>query len=182
MLDTMPKRFFGQTRMARQTAEYFPKGFKTYIEPFAGKAKNAEYAGDVKVHLNDLSTWSVKYCKENYPEAKVTQEDYATIINQYKYDPDAFILLDPPWIKIVEYTFTEKKVQDYYDKIIKLLDGCKCKWMLLGAANYNNNRPKEQSSLALKALESKFPNTVIFNDRGHILRSTPIGVRFIKNY
>ena len=68
------KGYAGLTAMAEYIKPYIPKS-SLYVEPFAGLGRTVEEKHD-KIILNDMSDYAVKYLKEHFPFAVVTQEDF----------------------------------------------------------------------------------------------------------
>ena len=179
-------KFFGLKTMAPQISELFPKEFKIYVEPFCGHASTTPYAikqhPSCIIHLNDLSDHSIDYCKRNFgSKAIITKKDYKLILKQYKDNENAFLLIDPPWKSRDHYIMTEKP-REYYSNIIKILDNCKCKWMIIGAACNNKGKPRDSSTVALMSLQEKYNNIQIYYNGKKSIFGGKAGVRLIKNY
>jgi len=110
---------------------YLPK-CKIYVEPFAGLARTAKGVDCEQMVLNDMSNFSNDYCKQQFPNAIVTHEDFRECMRKYKDDPDVFMFIDPPW-RVSIYSDNDKsyanmKVADYYSNIFYLLNDAKCSW------------------------------------------------------
>jgi site-specific DNA-adenine methylase len=109
-----------------------------FCEPFAGLGRVSKYIKASKIILNDMSDFSVKYLKENFPNAIVTQEDFLECILKNDSSNTTF-LFDPPWAR-KDYadnpkTFCDRGVGEYYKTLRDLVPSLKGNWFCAGRAS-----------------------------------------------
>ena len=126
----------GLVSTASGIVQYFPP-CKLYVEPFAGLGRTAEFVTETPMVLNDMSDYAVGYLKESFPNAIVTQEDFADCIRKHD-GPNTLFFMDPPWSRI-DYkdnpkTYCDRGVGDYYGQLRKLLPTIQGNWILAGRA------------------------------------------------
>ena len=118
---------------ADKIIQYIPE-CKIYVEPFAGLARTAKGVKCQEMILNDMSDFSNEYCKTEFPNARVTHEDFRECIKKYKDNPDVFMLIDPPWRDNIysenDKAYSNMKVESYYANIFYLLGDAKCEWIV----------------------------------------------------
>jgi DNA adenine methylase len=93
---------------------------KSYQNPSEGVDRQMSIKTDYTKH------------REALKDVTITNDDFATVINRHKNNPDAFFYLDPPYFG----PEMEKYYPDYVkpDQIVNVLKGVKGKWMV----SYNN--------------------------------------------
>jgi len=166
------KGYPGLAIMAEKMSEFFPKEIKIYVEPFAGLARTAKFCVAEKKVLNDLSDYSIKYMRENFPNAEITQEDYRIVIDRYKDNEDVFMLIDPPWRKNIyknnALPVCTNTPIEYYDDILARLRDSKCKWILCV--------DKDEHEIGKRVSKSGYKNVVIEHPT-RTLFNRKVGVR-----
>ena len=117
--------FPGLSGWAAKLAKLIPKS-KFYVEPFAGMAKVYQEIDKSKIQyavLNDKAKYLANVLRKEFPEANVTNTDYAYCIKKYD-TPETFFLIDEPWNKFFYAqgfsSFTEESVKQYDEKVLKL--------------------------------------------------------------
>jgi DNA adenine methylase len=109
------------------------KGKKRSAEEEVRFIKNSFFAlgKSYDTTSHDIKTNYSKH-HEELKDVIITNEDFSTVINRYKNNPDAFFYLDPPYFG----EEMEKYYPDYVkpDQIANALKGVKGKWMV----SYNN--------------------------------------------
>jgi len=135
---------------AKQIVDEFPRGWTTYVEPFAGMARTCKEMGfDMctfstnTIVLNDLSPHSNEYCKKVFPIAIVENMSFEDTINKYDSDK-TFFFIDPPWRHNI-YTYNDffrmdRKVYDYYEKLLEMTETMKGDWMITSNADEHECR------------------------------------------
>ena len=114
----------GKRRTAQEDISFIKNSFfgqaKSYQNPSAGVDRQMAIKTDYSKHHEKLKG------------VTITNEDFATVINRHKNNPDAFFYLDPPYFGAE----MEKYYPDYVkpDQIANALKGVKGKWMV----SYNN--------------------------------------------
>lgn len=142
------KRLLGGYAGVKNTADKIMKEipdiskYKLYVEPFSGLGRTAKFV-NIPMVLNDKSEFANKFCKENFPNASVSNMDFMETINKYD-DDNVFFLIDPPW-RFTTYnetvtTFCDRKVWDYYDQLLKRIETLKGDWFLLSSADEHEQK------------------------------------------
>ena len=114
----------GKKRTAQEDISFIKNSFfgqaKSYQNPSAGVDRQMAIKTDYSKHHEKLKG------------VTITNEDFGTVINRHKNNPDAFFYLDPPYFGAE----MEKYYPDYVkpDQIANALKGVKGKWMV----SYNN--------------------------------------------
>lgn len=130
--------FPGLAGTGKKIASYIPFSSK-YVEPFAGSAKvyqeflkRGDWAYD-HVILNDISPYVTDWLKREFPEVKVTQEDFVKCIKHHD-SKDTFFIFDIPWNKSFydqEFsTFNRKNVREYSEELIELCKNLKARFII----------------------------------------------------
>ena len=153
----------GLTLTARQIVDLMSylsgdKEYKTYCEPFAGKARTWEllqenwFQGEWclykpqkegKIVLNDLSRDSNRYCKEKYPYAIVEYKKFEATIPEYDSEK-TFFMIDPPWRKKIytnnDFFVCPNPIPYYYNTCLDFFDTIKGDWVICSAADEHECR------------------------------------------
>jgi DNA adenine methylase len=114
----------GKKRTAQEDISFIKNSFfgqaRSYQNPSPNVDRQMAIKTDYSKHHEELKG------------VTVTNDDFATVVNRYKNDPDAFFYLDPPYFGAE----MEKYYPDYVkpDQIANALKGVKGKWMV----SYNN--------------------------------------------
>jgi len=114
----------GNKRTAQEHISFIKNSFfgmaKSYQNPSEGVDRQMSIKTDYSKHHEALK------------DVTITNDDFATVINRHKTNPDAFFYLDPPYFG----PEMEKYYPDYVkpDQIVNVLKGVKGKWMV----SYNN--------------------------------------------
>lgn len=134
---------------------------KEYFQKMVDKLNNKEYNNNIEqsaifYYLNKTSfsgkwrvnskglynnTWG-NYKKENFKildkkysellkNTIILNEDYKNILNDYKYNADTFIFLDPPYLNCDSMYTANQKFESIYDFIYDYMQDCKNKVMLV---------------------------------------------------
>lgn len=109
-----------------------------FCEPFAGLGRVSRFVSAKKYVLNDMSDFSFKFLKENFPNAIVTQEDFIKCIKENDSEKTTF-LFDPPWAR-KDYadnpkTFCDRGVGEYYKALHSIVKDLKGRWFCVGRAS-----------------------------------------------
>jgi len=154
---------------AEQIAKYIPE-CEVYVEPFAGLARTAEYAKCKKMILNDMSEHSNQFCKENFPDATITHEDFRDCIKKWDSE-NTFFLIDPPWRDNVysenDLTYSNMKISNYYVNIFYLLNKCQANWIVCTSQHSTGYQICENQRRFMKTLESD--GNPIFGKKTHVV-------------
>lgn len=102
-----------------------------YVEPFAGSVKvyqefikRGDWSYD-SVILNDLSPFVCKWLRREFPDTKVTNEDFVKCIKQHD-SRNTFFMFDMPWNKaFYDQTFSMFNRDCVKDYSLELLELCK---------------------------------------------------------
>ena len=146
----------GLTLTARQIVDLMSNlnggwKYKTYCEPFAGKARTWELLRKnypavplgIRVVLNDLSKDSNKYCKEKYPYAVVEYKKFEETIPEYDSEK-TFFMIDPPWRKKIytnnDFFVCPNSIPYYYNTCLDFFDTIKGDWVICSAADEHECR------------------------------------------
>lgn len=82
------------------------------------KSKDGTYQPTTK-KIPDLTTYSESFGENKY---EITNKDYKEVIEKYRYDPDAFIYLDPPYVSRGSsnaYVSVDENYTDHIEEIMK---------------------------------------------------------------
>ena len=124
-------RYPGLYWTALQIGHYIPQK-KFYVEPFSGYARTAKYAKSDIVILNDRSEHANNKCRETFPNAKITNEDFVDSIRRWD-SMDTFFLIDPPW-RVDFYkkdrSYVDRTAASYLYKLDQLLPNIKGDWIV----------------------------------------------------
>lgn len=128
----------GLAGVAKKIAKLIPNCL-VFVEPFSGTAKVYQELIKRKdwscqnVILNDKAKFIVDWLKKEMQYITVTNEDYIDCIKRWDSENTIF-LIDSPYFKSYYdqkfSSFTEKSVNDYYKKIIKICREMKGKFII----------------------------------------------------
>ena len=128
------KGYPGLEHTAKQICEYIPK-CKIFIEPFAGLGRISKHVTAEKFILNDLSDYALKFLKQKFKNATITNLDYSECIKQYD-SKNAYLFKDPPWYDevydvnpLTVFTKPCKEIYEDLESTVKKLEG---DWMIAG--------------------------------------------------
>ena len=149
------KGYAGLTAMAEYIKPYIPKS-SLYVEPFAGLGRTVEEKHD-KIILNDMSDYSVKYLKEHFPFAVVTQEDFEECMLKWDSE-ETFFLIDPVWRKNIYKNnpkpFCDRTPIQYYDKLLnEIIPNLRGNWILCV--------DRDEHEIGKRVSRSKYKNVVL---------------------
>jgi len=153
----------GKNRTAQEHVTFIKNSFfgmaKSYQNPTPGVDRQMNNKTDYTKHHELLKG------------VTITNDDFSTVINRYKNDPDAFFYLDPPYFGVE----MEKYYPDYVkpDQIVNALKGVKGKWMV----SYNNVPAVRK---AFKGYKIRTIKTVYADPKGGVHR--PKVEVYITNY
>ena len=142
--------------MTKKIVSYFPK-LKTYVEPFAGLARTAEYIKDMDIILNDKSEYSLNYLRDNFKHAQVTEMDFMECILTFD-SKDTLFFIDPPWTTSVykenDLPFCDRKAFQYYDQLLEVLPNIKGVWFLASSLKGSGATRMRKAGYPLKEIIS----------------------------
>jgi DNA adenine methylase len=153
----------GKNRTAQEHVTFIKNSFfgmaKSYQNPSPGVDRQMTNKTDYSKHHEALKG------------VTITNDDFSTVINRYKNDPDAFFYLDPPYFGVE----MEKYYPDYVkpDQIVNALKGVKGKCMV----SYNNVPAVRK---AFKGYKIRTIKTVYADPKGGVHR--PKVEVYITNY
>lgn len=151
--------FPGLTGWARKIAKITPKA-DFYVEPFAGAAKvyqaldKKKYKGFV---LNDKSKFVVDWLRKEFPDARVTRQDFRTCVAQMDSKKTVF-LFDFPWYKsYYEQRFSHfdrYTVKAYSEEVLEVCRNIKGKFII---TTRKENQIMLNSEFKNKKIKSEYP-------------------------
>ena len=155
--------YAGLFHTADKIVKFFPKEIEIYVEPFAGLGRTAKLVNSKKMILNDKSQYALRYLKENFPNAEITELDFIDCIKQYDSE-NTFFLIDPPYRKPIyeenALPFCDRDPYQYYYELMQLLPKIKGDWILCS--------DHEERSLKGMLSKSKYNNIKVSSDSGVI--------------
>lgn len=114
-----------------------------------------------------------KYIKTDnfFKHATLTNLDFLDILNKYIDDENAFIFLDPPYNNSFNDLYSginyKTDIIDYYVKIKKFIDDCKCSVLMI--VNDNAIIRLLFESFILKEYNKQYTNTILNNKTIHLI-------------
>ena len=162
-------RYPGLYHTASQIGAHFKK-CEYYIECFAGLGRTVKYARASKhIILNDISEFSNKKCKKNFPNAIITNEDFLECIKRWNFDT-SFFLIVPPW-RIDYYDkdgkiaskINRKTASEYMKDLEKILPGIKGSYLVTLESSKKIKSPYSKLVKSNKPhLFGNYPKTMMF--------------------
>lgn len=165
--------YAGLHHTAEQIANYIPLCM-TYNEPFAGLGRVAKLVTAEQIILNDRSEYSNVFCKQEFPDAVITNEDFEDCIKRWD-SKDTFFLIDPPWsyrnYRDNPKAFADRNPLAYYKKLFEILPDLKGDWILCC--------DKDEHEIGKICTKSQYPNLILKTDKKFIWNY--IGVMLTSN-
>lgn len=167
------KGYAGLYHTAKQIASYIPNP-KVYCEPFAGLGRVAKLVIAEQIILNDRSEYSNVVCKQEFPNAIITNEDFEDSIKRWDSE-DSFFLIDPPWsyrnYRDNPKAFADRNPLAYYKKLFEILPELKGDWILCC--------DKDEHEIGKICTKSQYPNLILKTNKKFIWNY--IGVMLTSN-
>lgn len=99
-----------------------PKG--DFNVPYGGFSYNSK---DFRSKIDNITSCEVK---ELFRNTDIRQGDFADVLNDWEYQEDDFIFLDPPYDSIFTDYDGNSFNRDDHKRLAECLKNCKCKWLM----------------------------------------------------
>ena len=179
------KGYPGLANMCEIISDIIPPA-SIFVEPFCGLGRvSYQMILKHKVHpenvfLSDLSEVSIEFCKQHFPSSNVLKQDFKVLILKFKDNPNATMLIDPPWYnngpnvpRFNRHYHIDHKVNEYYQICFDLLKNCKCKVIFVSNRNelFNEKAIEKSNYISFNLFH---PTRVIFGRPA----SCKVGINF----